>query len=144
MNAVAFACKVVTIPPGRKGEKSMLYTRRRWETKTWLTGPTGQNSGDHLQGVKKSQKQGRVQRKKKWKRLKRIRESWPDKYGRRQCFRLWGEGKKRKSQRGRKGAVNSLRKDRKHSIKVRSSCFSSNSREMLNEKVGGATLLHYR
>lgn len=59
---------------------------------------------------------------------------------------LWaverGKEKERKIQRRRKGAMNFLRKDHKHSTKARTYCFSANSREMWNEKIGRATLLH--
>lgn len=65
------------------------------------------------------------------------------KCGERQCFSLWGDGNKIKSQRGEKGIMNYLRKDCKHSTKARSSCSSSNSMGMLNEKIGRATSLHH-
>lgn len=71
MNVVAFAGEVATIPPGRKGKKELIIHFERLkkmggkkQTQTWLTGHSGQNSGNHLQEVKKSHEHGRVWRKK--------------------------------------------------------------------------------
>lgn len=96
-----------------------------------------------MQGVKKSQKQGIVSRRKSEKCLKKetvmARQIWRKTV-------LWaverGKEKERKIQRRRKGAMNFLRKDHKHSTKARTYCFSANSTEMWNEKIGRATLLH--
>lgn len=144
---MAFARKVATIPPGRKGKEELIVhfvcSEKMGEKKTladWTYWPKFRASLAECSGKPETWKDVK---KKRWKRLKRSRESWPDKHGERECFRLWGEGKKRKSQKGRKGAMDSLRKDHKHSIKARSSCFSYTSMKMLNEKIGRATLLHH-